>query len=175
MKNYKTVLIAVLIGITLFSVFKYIVTLKQNQDLTYTVNEARKQISNLITDKEKLLTTIESQKQALGALTEENSGLKDKLNKVDAELAAAQQKVAELNAEAQTLRDDNAAMKTRLSSIKELKKAIREIKIQMRQTKVAVLKKADMDKLLDGNRGFLIRDGKSTYPSKIRIEVSPAQ
>lgn len=47
----------------------------------------------------------------------------------------------------------------KLSSVDELKKAIRELK---RRAKI------------EGNRGFLIKDGQLTTPAKVKIEVIPA-
>jgi hypothetical protein len=51
-----------------------------------------------------------------------------------------------------------------------LKKAIRDLKKQMRK----VTHKATKTKtIIEGNRGFLIKDGKPTSIAKIKIEVIP--
>jgi len=76
---------------------------------------------------------------------------------------------------------ENDALRTKLSSVAELKKAIRELKRNKRLQPVPVLRfKPKNPKVMEeaveveGNRGFLTRDGVSTFPYKIRIEVKPA-
>jgi hypothetical protein len=79
------------------------------------------------------------------------------------------------------LLSDKKGLEAKLHSLKELKKAIREVKIDMRSEKQEQLlakkqmqKEIDNDELLRGNRGILLKDGKSTYRPVIRIEVRPA-
>jgi chromosome segregation ATPase len=182
MKNYKAILAAFLIGVTIFAVFKYIMTLKERNDLQSTLGQVQGQLTVLQYQNRKLFQTIEKEKQLQQGLVQENTGLKEnlrvaeeKLMKIDADLSLAKKAVEQLNIEAGTLKEENTALKGRLGSIKELKKAIREVKIQMHEVKVQVRKKFDADKLLEGNRGFVLREGKSTYPAKVKIEVNPAQ
>jgi hypothetical protein len=40
--------------------------------------------------------------------------------------------------------------------------------------KVELRKRTNMQMLLGGNRGFIIKEGKPTSPAKVRIEVTPA-
>jgi hypothetical protein len=182
MKNFKGVLTVILICLAVFLVFSYIVALKEKNELTRGIERAREQVNLLLKDKLNLMETIKEQQLTQQNLTQENNGLKEtlrvnteKLAQVDAELAQAKKNMEQLNAEAAVLRSENAQMKERLGSIKELKKAIKEIKIQMHNAKVEVLKKVDMQRLLEGNRGFMVKEGKSTYQTKIKIEVNPAR
>jgi len=62
-------------------------------------------------------------------------------------------------------------LKARLGSVAELKKAIRELRRQVRQVKREVIKRSEPAKGKEGNRGFIIKDGKPTTLPRIRIEV----
>ncbi|MBU1090826.1 MAG: hypothetical protein KKC42_03165 [Candidatus Omnitrophica bacterium] len=70
----------------------------------------------------------------------------------------------------------------RFNSLKELKKAIRQVKIRIRQEKEEKArvekerqKEIDALELALGNRGFLRKEGKTTYRPTIKIEVRPVQ
>jgi hypothetical protein len=45
----------------------------------------------------------------------------------------------------------------------------------MSQDKVNLQKEINVKMLLEGNRGYIVRYGKSTHPAGIRIEVNPAR
>jgi regulator of replication initiation timing len=59
---------------------------------------------------------------------------------------------------------ENEKLKAKLSSVVELKKAMRELKTKKRQVP---------EPETEGNKGFLIKDGQSTL-EKVKIEVVPA-
>jgi regulator of replication initiation timing len=61
----------------------------------------------------------------------------------------------------QRLSQENDEMKMKLSSVNELRKAIRELKLKPR--------------IIEGNKGYLIKDGQPTVTPKVKIEVVPAQ
>ena len=71
---------------------------------------------------------------------------------------------------------ENQALKARLSSVEELKKAIKEVKRQMRSSIVEIKqeKETKTEAVIEGNRGFLLKEGKIIYPAKVKIEVVPA-
>jgi hypothetical protein len=65
-----------------------------------------------------------------------------------------------------------------MESVAELKKAIAELKKKTRQTTKEVkreIRKKTIDKNTEGNIGFLVKEGKSTYSGKVVIEVMPAE
>jgi superfamily II RNA helicase len=72
------------------------------------------------------------------------------------------------------LEKENDAFKAKLSSATELKKAIKELKKQAQKVGVSMIKKAQTEKTLEGNQGYIIKDGLATIPAKVRIEVTPA-
>ncbi len=202
MRNYKVFLIAFLIGITIFSVFQYLSSLKEKYDLQNTLNQIKKQVADLEIQKQNLLQEAEKDKELQKTLTQENSELRDtlkvndgKLAKLDADFQGAQEAIEELNSKIYILKAENKALaetkekvalelvsvsqeneafKAQLSSVVELKKAIKELRKQVHKSAKEVKEITKANKIIEGNRGFLIKDGKPTYPAKIRIEVMPA-
>ena len=87
---------------------------------------------------------------------------------------------------------ENGELKNRFSSIEELKLAIKELKIKMRAEKKrkpkqpaprvknlfqpSVLQAQPLDnKIMEGNMGFFMKDGRSTFDSIVDIEVLPVE
>jgi chromosome segregation ATPase len=201
MKDYKVVLIALLAGITIFSGFKYFSALREKYDLMANLNQVNSQVTALENEKQSLMQNLDKEKELQKVLSQENLQFKDdlqlnkdKLTQIEGEFQAAQKTVEELNsqvsavkAENTALRDqieglkvevtqvsqDREALKARLSSITELKKAIKELRQQIRKAKKAVTIRTKEGEIILGNLGFIIKDGKPTYPSKVRIEVEP--
>jgi len=189
----KNTLIVLLLAIALFSIIRYILSIKE-------VSQAKEQVAILEIEKQNLLQELEKEKELQQNLTKENSGLKDnikasrrRLTKLFREVKDTQKAIEDLNSRFSILKAENTAlieeesilklklsqvsqendsMKVKLSSVAELKQAIRELKIKMRQSIVNQYKK--LTQIVEGNRGYIIKDGKSTYPAKIKIEVRPA-
>ncbi len=192
-KNKKVVLvIALLAGISIFTAYKYIATLREKYTLIKEINQIKKQVVDLENEKQNLLQTIEQEKAWQEKLKQENAGLKDGLRinqdriiKLQDDLTAAKKTLEQLNAQVAAIQAEYAALKAqneklklglsalsqenenykaRFNSLVELKKAIRELKTQTRKGAKAV----------EGNQGFVIKDGKTTFPAKVIIEVNPA-
>jgi len=161
------VLILLLVSSSVFLVFRYVSSLKEN-------------ITTLENQKQNLLQELEKEKASLQQLTARNVGLKHylkgahkRLNKSFVVLGQTEEQLEKLKAQFSILKAENGAlleekdritnenetMKMKLSSVEELKKAIKELKKQVE---------------IEGNRGFLIKDGQLTSAAKIKIEVSPA-
>ncbi len=195
-KNLKIILFVLLLCITIFSVFKYFTALKEKYALLKNLNQAKAQVVALE-------EAINKEKELEKALSQENLTLKDelksntdKLTQLDADLQNTQKAIEELTLQIALAKAENTAvreekdnltlelaqvsqerdsLKSRLSSIPELKKAIKEVKIQIRQAKVMMKEITKKRKIVEGNRGFLIKNGESTFPvTKIKIEVMPA-
>ena len=167
------------------------------------IRKLHTQEAGLQKDNQVLQLMASNAKRLEDILVQENAGWKgklevsqEKLAKLSADLAELENKIQGLTSRGDALRAENTAlgedkvkinakitlfsgdnehMRQRLGSIRELKKAIRELKIRMRQMKIELLRKTDLEKLALGNRGFIIRAGKTTNSARIRIEVSPAQ
>jgi len=198
-ENYKIILIVLLVGITLFNIFKYLITLKEKYDLAKDLNQVKGQVAALELERQNLLQTIDKEKELQKTLTEENLTLKDELKKLaqlDEGLQNSQKTIEQLTSQIALSKAENTALreekdkltfelaqvsqekdtlKARLSSIPELKKIIKEIKIQMYKAKVTMREIAKKREISEGNCGYLVKNGKSTFPiTKINIEVMPA-
>jgi len=193
--------LALLAGIAGFSVFKYASSVKENYDLAADVEQLSIEILGLEEEKNALSSTLEREKKIQQALAAEHAltqgvlqEFKQKLGVLETELQFSQMAVEELGEQlsavkaenlalrdqAQTLqlevaqaRQDNQSMKQQLASVKELKKAIRGLRRSVRAARHTAVLRLEKEELLVGNAGFLVKDGKSTYPSRIKIDVSP--
>ncbi|MEI6631173.1 MAG: hypothetical protein WCL25_00990 [bacterium] len=199
-KYSQIILIALLAGVTCFSLFKYFYTLKEKYELYNTLNQIKGQVADLEAQKQEILQGIEKEKQLNLQITQENTGLKEnigaaeeKIAQLSTDIAYAKKifedfksEVSVLKAENMAVREENVNLTSklsqvsqekdtltmRLSSIAELKKAIRELKKQMRRVSSEIsYKETVREKILEGNRGFLLKNGKPTYPTKVKIEV----
>ena len=183
----KNALLILLVGITVFSIIGYMSELKARYRLKESLTQAQAQISALAQDKQNLLQEIEKEKQLNENLALKNTNLKDylkaskrKITRLFQDNAKDQDNLEELNAKLSILKAENKALingrkrilseneqfKFKLSSIAELKKAIREFKANKRKAR---------DLKIEGNRGFLIKDGQPTAVERVKIEVIPAQ
>jgi len=202
MKNYRVVLVALLIGITIFSAFKYVSSLKERYDLINAVKQMKEEVATLQGEKQLLSQELGQEKDLKEQLSTENVALKqslqaseDKLIKLSSDFVLVQKELEGLSSQLAALKEENFLLKeekdslnvqiaqvtqerdnfqTRLSSIAELKKAIRDLKRQMRKVNVEIKGKIGRYRVIGGNCGFLIKDGKTTYPARIKIEVIPA-
>jgi uncharacterized protein YoxC len=197
-KNAKIAVFILLFTITLFSIYKYVSALKEKYELLKTLNEVKQQVQILENDKQSLLRELDKEKQLADKLNEQNAGLKEnlkvsitRLTKLFVEVENNQKSLDDLRAqfsllkaENEALKDktaeltsDNETMKAKLSSIAELKKAIREFRRQIGKVGKEIQQKTQEGReiLAAGNRGFLVKDGKSTAtPKAVKIEVTPA-
>lgn len=206
MKNYKIILIVFLLGVTIFSVFKYLAFQKEKYALLDGLKRIEEQVSFLEKENQNLTEILKKERQLQEQSNQEKVRLREDLDitrknlvQLEEDFNQAKEAIEKLNSEISVLKTESSSLKeekdrleiqlsaavkerdefkARLSSLAELKKAIRELKIQMRQAHRKVRHKplgTINDTVIAGNRGFLIKDGRSTYPAKIRIEVVPAQ
>jgi len=195
-KNYQIILTVFLVGITIFSFLKYFMTLKEKYALLNNLNQVKGQVASLE-------QAIDKEKELQKALSQENLTLKDelkantdKLTQLDLDLRNSQRTIERLTSQIALSKAENTALrdekdkltfelaqisqerdtlKTKLSSVPELKKAIKEVKIQIRQAKLMMREITKKRRIIEGNHGFLVKNGESTYPiTKIKIEVMPA-
>jgi hypothetical protein len=183
----KNMAIILLLSITIFSVIKYLIEIKTKYGLQDSLTQAQAQIIALAQAKQNLLQELGKEKELTGQLALKNTDLKDYLraskNRITRSFqdnARIQQKLEDTGAMFSILKEENLALiesrkriykeneefKLKLSSVIELKKAIKELKIRKRR---------DLFPEMEGNQGFLFKDGQSTALEKIKIEVVPAQ
>ncbi len=191
MKRYAAAAaVAFLIGVTLFTVVRFIITQHENAYLNANLKSLNVRIGVLDSERQKLFQVLEKR-------TNEVAGLKAEMQRlatVEATLIQSQQTVNELTSEMSLVREENnelrnkqetlrqelssvthenAALQQRLNSLAELKKAIVELRHKLHGEHWHARESAQ-DDALEGNRGFLLRDGQTTYPTRVRIQVNPA-
>ena len=198
----RNLLIVLLLTLTAFSAFKYVASLKEKHDLRQDLNAVQQEVAILSEEKQNLLQDLEKEKEANDKLASDNQELKkyliasrEKISKLFEEVKETQDAIEQLSfqislakAENKALLEEteniksnlsqvsqeNAALKAKLSTVVELKKAIRELKKQKRKVTQEITQ-IKIDRIIEGNRGYLIKDGKLTSSFKVRIEVMPAQ
>jgi len=176
-------LIAFLVIIALFSSVKYIQLREEKRQLLRDVEQIWSKISDLENEKDELAQELEKR-----GLVDVFLGLaKEKVSEVDQRLIEAKETIIQLqlsmaelkgekeklNVEAKRLRDEKAWLEKRFHSVRELKQAIRAIKREMYLVKSDMSKRIEMLSAADGNCGYLVKDGKSTYKRKVKISVIP--
>lgn len=197
----KNIIIAFLLAITLFSIVKYGVAIKEKRDLLASLNQLKAKISSLEAEKQVILDELNREKELQEQLSLEKLRLKANLKAVKkrlaglfSDLAGKKKQIENLNSrflllkaenlvlikrtnKVSNLSQENDKLKSRLNSLDELKKAINELKKQSKTAlKIAPGTKQEnpRDKIIEGNRGFLIKNRQITYPAKVKIEVAPA-
>ncbi len=194
MKNIKPVfIILLLLGFAFFSAFKYFSALKEKNSLLATVEKLNIEIAALGSEKQKLIQSLQQEKQLKDQTVLENSALQESLKasagqlaQIEEQSAQAQDKLVALESYLSLLKVESSALKNRvaeltskneeynacLNSLPELKKAIRELK--MRLSKTQIQRRTGAKNNVEGNNGFVVRNGKSTLPAQVKIEVKPA-
>jgi chromosome segregation ATPase len=203
LKEYRNVILisfsVFLIGVSAFSVISYIISLSEKNALVRSLEEVRQEVSNLEYERVGLVGSLQKERQLSAQLSGQNVELKENLknseenlSKLESELIATRRKVQELDKQLASLREtkeyltltlaqtsqEKESLLARMNSVVELKKAIRDLKRKMRKPKPetqAPVRKAveHQDAEVLGNQGFLVKDGKSTYPQRVRIDVQP--
>jgi len=195
-KIWIVILLAFLLGVSAVSVVKYFLLQKENSYLNANLKQIKVQIDAFEAERLNLLRSIEKHKEESSTLQDNLEVSEDKLVKVETDLAQAQKTIEELNSQFSNIKAENAALKessdnlkvkllqvtqekegieAKLKSISELKKLIKELKSQATNTKIklhAIKTKSRV--LIEGNRGFIIKDGKPNSPAEVKIEVNPA-
>ncbi|MFH1457771.1 MAG: hypothetical protein ABIG31_01215 [Candidatus Omnitrophota bacterium] len=197
--SLRNVFIALLVVTTAFSAFKYGTSLKEKYDTFVIMNQLKEQLDILEQEKQNLLAQLQKGKELEEQLTEENADLKDNIKAtrrrltklfmensekektheelsyrfsiLQAENIALLEEKDQLKLRLSQAHSENETLKVKLSSIQELKKAIRELKTRILPSRMETKKPK---RRMEGNLGFLMKDGKSTYLGKIRVEVKPA-
>lgn len=185
----KNILVVLLLTLTGFSIFKYAASIKEKEKLLSTLTQVSQRVTILENEKESITEELKKEKEFQLKLTAEIIELKvslktseDKASRLFWELKEAKRIKEESDSQFLLLRDkytaltedkertlqENEGLKTKLSSIVELKKVIRELKKQKRKA----------PRKAGGNRGYIFRNvnikqGQLVSP-KFKVEVIPA-
>ena len=150
-----------------------------------TLAQLQEERAQLMLELQQAQGTIEGQSGDLGQLHEQLEGLQGRLEDTVAELASLQRaheqlrtQHTSLTAQLDSVTTEKRQLEARLSSIKELKLAIRDVKHKMWgerwvtwRARAEALKRADQERLAKGNRGYLVRDGVPTQELGTKLQV----
>ncbi len=193
--RFKNILIVFLFSIAAFSVFKFVSIQKEKYELKGELDRAKDGITALEKEKQNILQEIEKEKDINRKLEQKNTELKKYLRagkarivSLFADLKETNQAIEGLSSRVSLLRLENETLqqekerfsqeiegfKVKLNSIAELKKTIKELKKQARKARLETKGPVKINKAAEGNRGYLIKNGKQTHPANLRVEVIPA-
>lgn len=178
--------------VILFLVFVaavFILTLKY-KELNSNYLSLKAQHKHIFLEKKKIEDDLEQISSLKDSLEQENLDLQNSLALVQGELGEALNKVrvfdknlAALEVEKETIQDTlrreiillrrrKNALSVRITSIGELKKALREAQRKQKLAQKAYKENLDKIKTMMGNKGFLIKDGEPTLKMSMRQEIT---
>ena len=186
MKEYKSYIIVLLLGVCIYCVFRYLGALQDRNKALVELNNAKSQVIGLQNEKQNLVQLLGKEKKDNLDLMQRYSLLKnnyragakrisrlfaaaDNLQSQIVSLKALQEEDNRLRLELAQVTHERDDLVSRFTSLTELKKAIREIKKNRKLYRTT----EDNSQLTEGNSGYIIKDGKPFNSPKIRIEVNP--
>jgi chromosome segregation ATPase len=167
--------------------------------LSEAYDEAQRLTEELTVERERLNDALGEARRTMDGQAADLVNLQQELGLIEERLTEASTEIASLKEERDTLQQQNASLTERnttlaaqldsttaekqqleakLSSIKELKLAIRDVKRKIRaeqviakRSRIESFREGDQQRLASGNRGMVIRDGKSTLGASPRLHV----
>ena len=154
----------------------------ESQALVRQLQEERTQLDGELTDVRQVVNT---QSGEIKGLRQEVADMRRRMEGTATELAALKQehktmreREAQLEKELSATVAEKQELEAKLSSLKELRLAIKDVKRKMKserqaawRSRVQALRQADQELLASGNRGFIVRDGLPTLGSNVRLHV----
>ena len=184
MRRGRFVLLALLI-LAIASLWRTFALEREKRHLTAAYQHAQQALTQLEAERTQLnqeLTgahqTIEQQGGEMTTLQDSLKELGARLAQTTTELTSLQHDYQQLRTSHETLMTEKQRLEAKLSSIKELKLAILDVKRQMWNRRLAawrahiqVMKEADRERLASGNRGYLVREGVPTFGPRTKLQV----
>ena len=156
----KNIALILLLVIAAFSMVSYVNELKLRFSLQNSLLQVQGEVAGLIQEKQNLLQELRKEKELKEQLALKNRTLKDYLR-------AGKNRISRLFRE-------NGNTKARLSILKAENRALidsrKRLYLENEQLKAGKRRMPALNR--EGNRGYLLKDGRSTI--KTRIEVIPA-
>jgi septal ring factor EnvC (AmiA/AmiB activator) len=173
-RSTRVWLIILAVVVIIFDVGTYFLLTSKLVKANRELGETKVQLIQEQNEKQLLQGDLVTTKQQLQRVKAELKGTRRELNSVNNKLSG----LAKNNL---ALLEEKEKLEVRLHSLEELKKAIKQVKLEHHRERVqeSLIKKQhqkeiDAQKLTQGNCGYLIKNGQSLYPPKVKIEVSPA-
>ncbi len=165
----KKYLIALFIALSLFGAITYFDLSRENRLLLNNLDHMSRKLSVSESERERLAKDI-------SRLNSQLIKAKKTIRKLQINLALIKEEKLKIGQEVDILRREKDYLKKYLEvksySVKELKRAIREIKKEMNLVRKKMQERIDMVATMKGNRGYLVKDGKSTFKRRT-IRVIP--
>jgi septal ring factor EnvC (AmiA/AmiB activator) len=191
MASRATRIVLVLLAVvSVGSLARMVYVEREKSQLTTAVQEAQTLVQQLTQERTQLTTDLASAKQTIEQQASQNTNLQQE--SVQAKLDQSTKQVASLQKEKQQMTQQNAKLtgeletalvekqqlEAKLSNIKELKLAIKDVRRQVWAKRMSnwraradKFREADRERLAQGNRGFIVRDGQTTIGSSPRLHV----
>ena len=165
---------------------------RERHQLITNYEEAKQSLQQSEAERQHLNTELAGARQTIEGQAGDLQNVQGSLNEVQEQLDRTLNEMASLKKQHEETRQQNASLTLRmdqlkvekqqleakLSSLKELKLAIRELKSKEHQQRwvawrkrIDEHKKADQEKLASGNQGYVIRKGVSTVGTATRMHV----
>ena len=192
------VLLCLALGVAVLSVVRYRKLEQEKQVVQRLLDETSQALYQSEEEKAHLnadLATTSAQlstaNQQVGKLQSDLTQAQTQMGQMETQIALLNKRQRELEAsnaaltgQVAGLQSDKQALEARLGSLDELRKAIKEVKVHMKQERIQVrlarietFKQQDQEKLRRCNRGFFVRDGVPTSITtrSYRVRVLPAE
>lgn len=149
--------------------------------------DLKKQIIALTQEKSNLADVLSQREMDLARLNLKQQKLEEDFKEGQKNMEGMTSKNSALQAENSVLKEEidkvkleRDSLQAKLLSIPELKKLIIELKQKTAQVNKIVRKRfkveniKKIERIIIGNRGYLIKDGQPTYNTAVKIDVEPA-
>lgn len=165
---------------------------QQRRQLVRLYDQAQRLVAQLQSEKDFLNTELTTATHTIEDQTADTSNLRAELASLQSRLDDTSQQLASLQHEHDQLKDENRSLfsqvgqvmlekqqlEARLTNLRELKLAMRDVRHTLWQQRVAAwkargeaLRQSDEERLASGNRGYLIRNGQPTLAAATRLQV----
>lgn len=182
----NSALAIIIIGLLAFGLWRYWVIAREQKIVAIKLQEAQNRLTSLESEKAVLRQELDKELKMkedllgekarletdLAAKTEEFNQQGARLAEVESALNRVEAEKEQLGGQVAVLTQEKEQLEAKLSSVEELKKVIKELKIKMRQMKSRVMKIIE-PRYTYGNKGYIVQNGVSTYLLRKKIEVTP--
>ena len=190
------VILVILLTALVVSLWRTLVVERDRRALSSVYEQSQQLVAQLRTERTQLSSELTEAKETIETQAGSLSNLEMELASVQAKLDRAATQIATLQREHEQMRQENTsltsqlgsamaektALEARLSSLKELKLAIRDVRRQMwnerwadYRARVQAQRDRDEEMLASGNRGMVVSQGRSTLGSMPRLQVHVLQ
>jgi len=198
MKSLKVIFIAFLCGISTVCVYKYLTLLQERNILLDRIEKTEVELQVSYQEKQNLLQELEKDKQRLvqlekiglfykgnlrasrrkiallQAVRAQNDKLALRINILKFENVLLRRKQERMMQRIDQIAQEDEGFRLKFSSANDTYTALQDLGYRPDRGLLHIIKKGEEALVIEGNRGYLIKDGKPTYPLQVNIKVAPA-